>query len=273
MFNFAQITNRRIGKITLDVVTNEDHQSNLDISENPIESGAVIADHAVLKPKSVTIVGVMVEHDHGGFGANLPYVGNIRGVTDFLNQFPLPVKVVTQTAQTLAKATRVLSQAAGAVQMAQDQINKVRAIAPFLPDFGLGGFLDSSENSNRIQKCYADLVASQKSGEPIDIQTGIHLYKNMLIESVSVVQSQDGSATFTISAREVLIVDTVTTTSQPNKSKNGVAGKQKSGRAAIQSAPKTQQGATQTKPVEKGGLARHIGEGAKKGVEIITSFF
>lgn len=243
MLNFAQVSNRKIGTITFDVVTTEDHQSDLSITENPIESGAAIADHAVIQPKQVTINGVMVDHDHSTFGLDFPFVGNIRGGIDFLNNFPLPVKVITQTSQTIARAGRAISQVAGAYSQAKSILNQARAIAPFLPDFGLGGLIDSSAGDSRVQKCYADLVACQKSGETIDIQTGIHLYKNMLIQSVAVNQSQDGSATFTITAREIFIVETQTAQS---KSKTGVSGKSKSGRAAIQSATKSQQGGTQT---------------------------
>ncbi|MEX4374464.1 hypothetical protein MY539_09300 [Haemophilus influenzae] len=63
----------------------------------------------------------------------------------------------------------------------------------------------------------------------------------MLIQSVAVNQSQDGSATFTITAREIFIVET-----QTAQSKSSASGKSKSGRAAAQSATKSQQGATQT---------------------------
>lgn len=242
MLNFAQVSNRSIGTITFDVVTTEDHQSDLSITENPIESGAAIADHAVIQPKQVTINGVMVDHDHSTFGLDLPFIGNIRGGIDFLNNFPLPVKVITQTSQTIARAGRVISQVAGAYSQAKNLLNQARTIAPFLPDFGLGGLLDSSAGDSRVQKCYADLVACQKSGETIDIQTGINLYKNMLIQSVAVNQSQDGSATFTITAREIFIVET-----QTAQSKSSASGKSKSGRAAAQSATKSQQGSTQPK--------------------------
>lgn len=242
MLNFAQVSNRSIGTITFDVVTTEDHQSDLSITENPIESGAAIADHAVIQPKQVTINGVMVDHDHSTFGLDFPFIGNIRGGIDFLNNFPLPVKVITQTSQTIARAGRVISQVAGAYSQAKNLLNQVRTIAPFLPDFGLGGLLDSSAGDSRVQKCYADLVACQKSGETIDIQTGINLYKNMLIQSVAVNQSQDGSATFTITAREIFIVET-----QTAQSKSSASGKSKSGRAAAQSATKSQQGSTQPK--------------------------
>lgn len=242
MLNFAQVSNRSIGTITFDVVTTEDHQSDLSITENPIESGAAIADHAVIQPKQVTINGVMVDHDHSTFGLDFPFVGNIRGGIDFLNNFPLPVKVITQTSQSIARAGRAISQVAGAYSQAKSILNQARAIAPFLPDFGLGGLLDGSAGDSRVQKCYADLVACQKSGETIDIQTGINLYKNMLIQSVAVNQSQDGSATFTITAREIFIVETKTA-----QSKSSASGKSKSGRAAAQSATKSQQGSTQPK--------------------------
>ncbi len=260
MFNFTQISNRRIGKITLDVVTTEEHTSELSITDNPIESGAEIADHAVVKPKQVTIVGVVVDHDHDGAGLNIPGVGNIRGVSDFLNGLPLPAKVISQTQQTIAKATRVASQVQGAIDTAKQTVNKVRSIAPFLPDFGLGGLLDSSDANGRVQKCYADLVSSQKSGETIEIQTGLLLYKNMMIESISVRQIKDGSAEFTITAREVFIVDTTTV----SKGKSSVAGKKKSGRAGVQSAAKTQQGTTQPSVPKESSLLDRFANGVIK---------
>ena len=253
MSNFAQVSSRSIGTITFDVVTTEDHQSDLSITENPIESGAAIADHAVIQPKQVTINGIMVDHDHGTFGISSSYTGNIRGVVDFLNNLPLPTTVITQTSQTIARAGRVISQVTGAYGQVSSAANQVRAIAPFLPDFGLSGLLSGSDGDGRVQKCYADLVACQKSGETIEIQTGIHLYKDMMIQSIAVNQSQDGSATFTITAREIFVVNTQTSQSSGSSSssstnKTSSAGSTKSGRAAVQSASKTQRGTT--RPVD-----------------------
>ena len=251
MANFAQLSNRSIGKITLDVVTVEDHQSDLSITENPIESGAAIADHAVIQPKRVTINGVVVDHDHSSFAGSIPFLGNIRGAVDFLNNIPLPANVATKTAQTIAKAGRLISQGAAALGSVTGAFGGARKLAPFLPDFSVPELLGGAiGGDSRVQKCYADLLASQKSGETIEIQTGIHLYKDMLIESISVSQSQDGSATFTITAREIFVVNTQSSSSSGSGNKSGskgssTAGKTKSGRAAKQSASKTQQGTTQ----------------------------
>lgn len=250
MANFAQLSNRSIGKITLDAVTIEDHQSDLSITENPIESGAAIADHAVIQPKRVTINGVVVDHDHSSFAGSIPFLGNIRGAVDFLNNIPLPVNFATKTAQTIAKAGRLISQGAAALGSVTGAFGGARKLAPFLPDFSVSELLGGAiGGDSRVQKCYADLLASQKSGETIEIQTGIHLYKDMLIESISVSQSQDGSATFTVTAREIFVVNTQSSSSG-NSNKSGgkgssTVGKTKSGRAAKQSASKTQQGTTQ----------------------------
>ncbi|AIC11636.1 hypothetical protein LZ756_10980 [Xylella fastidiosa subsp. sandyi] len=56
------LTHRHIGTITLDAVLEETHQAELRITENPIESGAMIGDHAVLMPQTVTIAGIVVDY-------------------------------------------------------------------------------------------------------------------------------------------------------------------------------------------------------------------
>lgn len=278
---FTQLSSRKIGSIIFDAVTSENHQSELNITENPVESGALIADHACVKPKEVTITGVMVEHDHTSTPLESFGVPHIRGATDFLNAIPIPFKAATYTAQTIAKANRVISQFNTVKAQINDALNKARPIAPWLPDFGSS--LMGNTGSNRVQQCYADLVAIQKSGEPIEIQTGIQLYQNMLISSISVTQTQDGNALFDITAREIFIVETATVAttgenkgggssisnnggrgknsstskgSKSNKSTSAVSdkrkgsakGKEKSGRAKRQSAGKTQKGKVNISP-------------------------
>ncbi|MDF7679107.1 hypothetical protein PT300_00115 [Enterobacteriaceae bacterium ESL0689] len=56
----ATVITRSIGDFILDCVTVEGHGSTLRLTENPVESGASIADHAVLEPKEITVSGVMV---------------------------------------------------------------------------------------------------------------------------------------------------------------------------------------------------------------------
>ena len=182
-----------------------------------------------------------------------------------LNKLPFPIPVATKTVQTIAKANRLISQAKGIISAVNDSLNAARVLAPWLPDFGLGDIL--GEQSRRVQQCYADLLKTQKSGEVITIQTGIFRYEDMLIESLSVRQTQDGSAEFTITARQVLIVEThtVATAGQNQGSqKNSPNGKSKSGRASTQSASKVVKGKVQPNASEEGKtrsiLNRHFGK-------------
>ncbi|MCA0345316.1 MAG: hypothetical protein LCH99_37200 [Proteobacteria bacterium] len=46
---------RAIGPVAIDCVVSEQHQSGLEITEIPIESGARITDHAFVLPKRVTL--------------------------------------------------------------------------------------------------------------------------------------------------------------------------------------------------------------------------
>lgn len=50
---------KTLGPIPLDVIVREDHESELEITRNPIEFGADVTDHAYILPKRLTIEGVM----------------------------------------------------------------------------------------------------------------------------------------------------------------------------------------------------------------------
>lgn len=46
---------RSIGGLVFDAVIEEQHDSSLEVTENPVETGVVVADHAYMKPQRVTI--------------------------------------------------------------------------------------------------------------------------------------------------------------------------------------------------------------------------
>jgi hypothetical protein len=50
---------RFIGSVPVDVVLEEDHRSDLTITENPIEFGADVADHAYVEPKRLKMRGAV----------------------------------------------------------------------------------------------------------------------------------------------------------------------------------------------------------------------
>lgn len=53
------LTSRAIGGVFVDVVISEEHESEMEIAEHPVESGAKISDHAWRKPRRVTLESVI----------------------------------------------------------------------------------------------------------------------------------------------------------------------------------------------------------------------
>lgn len=226
----ATLSNRKIGTLTLDITTTEDHESALRVTDNPIESGAVISDHAVLDPKQITIEGMLVGYEPPSSSFSSSSATAIR-TPDFVNRagFPMPNLFTEATLAKMAKLSTVPS-------------NNIRAIGGGNTDsFSSAGF--GSEINSRIAKIQADFEKLQGSGETIEINTGTRLYKNMLITLFGVMQSTDGGVTVRITAREIKIVETSST--------GALAGLKKSGRTAIQAASTTVRGEVNLKEVEK----------------------
>lgn len=138
---------RSIGDLVFDATFREQHDSDLEVTDNPIETGSLVSDHAFMKPLRATITA--------GVSAVLLPSGN--------------------------------------------------------PDFGDG--------EDRPTTAYELLSLLQQEREPFDVQTGLRIYENMVCISFSASQDKDsdGIFYFTAQLREVLIVDTETTTYPPRK--------------------------------------------------------
>ena len=188
------LVSRSIGTFKLDVTTSEVHESTLNITENPVESGANIADHAILNPRELTITGTMV-----GYEPKKAVQSALSAVGINTDDYPLPFALSGVTTQAVSMLNRYVAVVDEAIE------NTSRMLAPFLPD-ALTFSNDQSESLDRVGKAKNQLLALQKSGELIEIVSGLGKYKNMLITSVSAFQQWDGSAEFTITTREVFIV-------------------------------------------------------------------
>ncbi|PVZ86703.1 hypothetical protein C9426_14905 [Serratia sp. S1B] len=191
----ATVVTRSIGDFMLDCVVIESHDSTLRLTENPVESGANIADHAVLEPKEITITGVMV-----GYSPPAHFRAMTGFDTQLLDRYPLPVEFSAYTRQVEAMANQFISK----VENIRGQVGRV--LAPWYPET-TGQGKDISSTLDRVGKAYEDLLTLQKNGETITVQTGIRQYNAMMIISVSVVQMHDGSAEFSLTCREIFIVE------------------------------------------------------------------
>ena len=180
---------------SLDINTVEQHASKLRVTENPIENGANIADHAVLDPKEVTVYGLVV-----GYETNTFSFDNLLGFN--FSDYPLPMPIKTLTAQ----AENMVNRFASHFRTGAKAVNQV--IADFLPDYQFP--LLNSLSSDRIADAHEKLLALQRSGEPVTIQTNTRQYKNMILTSVGLTQKQNTSGEFVLTFREIFIVETQT---------------------------------------------------------------
>ncbi|KLU15072.1 MULTISPECIES: phage baseplate protein [Xenorhabdus] len=197
----ASVITRSIGEFQFDCVVIENHSSNLRITENPIESGAAIADHAVLEPKEITLVGLMVGYQPPRHFNKL-IGGNLSAAMD---KYPLPIEIRAMTQQAESMVNRYISLGESMLE----QVGYNRPVAPWLPKYQ-GRANDSSYTLDRVGKAYDDLLNLQKAGETITVQTGLKQYQNMMIVSISITQMNDGSAEFSLTLREIFIVETQT---------------------------------------------------------------
>jgi hypothetical protein len=72
-------SSRGIGVLHPDVVVEESHEDELQITEHPVEQGAAISDHAYKKPATITIRG-------GVSDASAENTGGERRSVDFYNK-------------------------------------------------------------------------------------------------------------------------------------------------------------------------------------------
>lgn len=251
---------RAIGNIKLDVTTSEVHGSSLSITANPIEDGSVIADHAVLEPKEVTITGVVVDYEPKESYLLVNTMSSlVRGNVNFLDAVGTMVEISNKTGMTKEK---IIKEGLDYVEI--ELGIPIRKIASHIPVFSeiLNKYAADSTQDERVTKIYSELLGAQKSGAPIIVKTGLCTYNNMLISGIGVTQDMDGSAEFSITLREVFIVETQTIdgVEVPEKKKTSPSSKKankKSGRACEQGAPKDMKGKTEPKKQQRSVIRKN----------------
>lgn len=181
------------GSFDFDIVTVESHTSTLRVTENPIETGSNISDHAVLGPKEVAINGVMV-------GYNRPPKLTLNSFGFDLPDFPLPFDVSPIT----DKALEVTNDFIG-MGFSGDAGNIINIAADFLPNFQTP--LADFSGGDRVRNAFDNLLSLQRSGEPVTLTTHSKQYENMMITSIVFDQDKEFSGEFSITLREIFIVE------------------------------------------------------------------
>ena len=190
------LINRKIGDFVFDVTTGEVHDSKLRITKNPVESGADIADHAILEPKVITVTGVVVGYEPPNYSKDI--ISDKFGFN--VDDLPLPIDIKGISNQVASTIDRYVSDIITVKEEAQ------RILAPWLPDY-LTMSNDGSQSLDRVGKAYADLQEMQRKAEMFDVVTGVAQYKNMMLTSIGLYQMHDGSAEITLTLEEVFVVE------------------------------------------------------------------
>ena len=213
----TSVTAFSVGTFTLDCQLEESHESRLTKTSNPIESGALIADHSYLENKRYAVRGLVISYEPFNI------VSKALGAKyDYTKTLPLPIGISAAIGQAEATINRYASTA---LQVA----NKVRKLAPWLTN-SLGWLGDETPTTNRYEKIYSDLLSIQASGELLTVTSGLMTYKNMTLVGVVANKGTDDSVEVALDFEETHITETRT-----------VSG-------LVVNVPQAQQGATSSTP-------------------------
>ncbi|WP_279027677.1 phage baseplate protein [Gibbsiella quercinecans] len=122
----------QIGTFVFDVVTEENHHSELKVTDNPVESGSQISDHAILMPRPFEVSGIMVDFDPTDTLFNQLAEDNYIREPDFINALPIPGTIKSLTSQGVNLANRLLDQVASAASSLVGGSTGQRALAQWL---------------------------------------------------------------------------------------------------------------------------------------------
>lgn len=161
---------RSLGGVEFDAVLREDHSNKISVTKNPVEFGADISDHAIIEPKSLTIIAEVSDNplfDLGNIGAIIEPITNIFGSS-------------------------------------------------------------TESNTTRTKAAYSTLTSFMESREPIEVQTKLKNYTDMLITNISTSQDKDTGQilNMSITIEEILITESETIEISSSQLEPGVTTQQ-----------------------------------------------
>lgn len=190
-------TYRAIGNIIANVTVEERHQDDLEITDHPIEQGAVISDHAFKRPVEVTIECAW---------SNSPSTSAtlLGGSTGALT-IPLASSVQNQLAGAVLPA---IGGSSGAGNFAIANLSTL--ISNPLISFGAQVNSGTGVGTSTVQDVYQQLLALQNSAVPFTVYTGKRKYDSMLIKSMTVRtdKTTENALIAQLVCRQVIIVTT-----------------------------------------------------------------
>ena len=187
-----------LGKLFLDNVVEESHQSELVTTDNPVENGSTVSDHSFLKPKTVTIRGIIVNYEPAT--RDIEYIGKV----------PVPAPesivnaVISDNYQPLTEdVQRIVS---NKLSVLSSSSSVARKLAPWLPGGVSNAFdLTGGSTGNRIATQLESLEELQRSGALINITTEAKSYVDMQITSLASITKKNTLLEVVIGAKQLII--------------------------------------------------------------------
>lgn len=183
----------QIAPMILDATMKEDFTATAEMTKHPIEDGADATDHVILRPTTLSISGIITETPFEGIAGIVKTAGASIGAA-------------------IGSSLGVFGGVAGALAGAQGGKTLAGAI------FG---------SSDRVLSAVSkELVAIRDARQPIDIQTGLDLYKSYILTSVKVGRDQKtgGSIKVDLEFGELILVTSQTARVPIPKVKGGLPG-------------------------------------------------
>lgn len=182
-------TSNQIGGIQVDTTLEERYEDALEITEHPVEAGAQITDHSFKRPMELVLYCGW--SDSSASGA----LGLVSGI--LATQSPAAAGLLG-----IASAASSLFSNPGAGNSGSFT----------------GGTMAASDY---VAGIYSSLLQLQESRQPISVTSGLRIYDNMLIQSLSLRRDQRTQYVINVQAvlKQVIIVSTQTATlaSQANQ--------------------------------------------------------
>lgn len=214
-----------------DAVLRESHSSELVVTENPVEDGVTVADHAYMMPDRLEIEGGV-----GDVWLGMRDPQNLRGA---------------------------VSSGLDSGVLAGDLSTVLNDLMPDRPWLAAEG---SGDTASRSQRAYQLLRGLMRSAEPFDVQTGLMLYKSMVVKTLTAEQDKDTSAVLYFRAGLVEVIRRGT--------QAVVFPPRKPGKTARQGAPKVDKGdkkpADVTKPAQLQSILDSFINGKVDGASTFT---
>jgi hypothetical protein len=183
---------RQFGQFTADVVIREVHTDVLEITDQPVEQGASIADHAYKKPAELVIEMMWSNSPQNGYPP--PAIpGPAQEVTT----------VITDALQGLAgPLDAIASEVRQVVQLATPSPPQPMQLSANFAGAGV----------DQVREVSAKLLELQQSRIPFDVVTGKRAYTNMLVRTLmqTTDKETENSLHITATLRQVIIAQTVT---------------------------------------------------------------